>query len=162
MIQLIGGELYQWDTGRTAIVKPVTDDIIHEVHFTTKDMDSRLIMCFGYVFARGTFPDDEDTLKTARMCLERFVVQFGEPYAYIKSGEKSGKSVFEAEKIDDYLNDLADCGAGSGIQFRFSLEGKNERMSDDGSYVDCCFLKPESTDGQVRIQFTMTLVDRDV
>lgn len=36
MIEVIGGNLFQWDTGRVAQVN--TDADIHEVHFTTKDM----------------------------------------------------------------------------------------------------------------------------
>ena len=36
MIEVIGGNLFQWDTGRVAQVN--TDANIHEVHFTTKDM----------------------------------------------------------------------------------------------------------------------------
>lgn len=33
MIEVIGGNLFQWDTGRVAQVN--TDADIHEVHFTT-------------------------------------------------------------------------------------------------------------------------------
>ena len=36
MIEVIGGNLFQWDTGRVAQVN--TDANIHEVHFTIKDM----------------------------------------------------------------------------------------------------------------------------
>ena len=36
MIEVIGGNLFQWDTGRVAQVNTGAD--IHEVHFTTKDM----------------------------------------------------------------------------------------------------------------------------
>ena len=36
MIEVIGGDLFQWDTGRVAQVN--TDADIHEVHFTTKDI----------------------------------------------------------------------------------------------------------------------------
>ena len=36
MIEVIGGNLFQWDTGRVARIN--TDTNIHEVHFTTKDM----------------------------------------------------------------------------------------------------------------------------
>ena len=36
MIEVIGGNLFQWDTGRVAQVN--TDADIHEVHFTIKDM----------------------------------------------------------------------------------------------------------------------------
>ena len=50
MIELIGGGLYQWDTGRIAVVKPDTDDAIHEVHFSTKDMD--------YAYVVSTYEQD--------------------------------------------------------------------------------------------------------
>ena len=43
MISLVGGELYQWDTGRIVKVIPDSDAIVHEVHFSTKAMD------FAYV-----------------------------------------------------------------------------------------------------------------
>ena len=43
MISLVGGELYQWDTGRIVKVIPDSDVIVHEVHFSTKAMD------FAYV-----------------------------------------------------------------------------------------------------------------
>lgn len=36
MIEVIGGNLFQWDTGR--VIRINTDTNIHEVHFTTKDM----------------------------------------------------------------------------------------------------------------------------
>ena len=36
MIEVIGGDLFQWDTGR--VIRINTDTNIHEVHFTTKDM----------------------------------------------------------------------------------------------------------------------------
>lgn len=50
MVELVGGELYQWDTGRTIVVNPGTDDAIHEVHFTTKNMD--------YAYVVGTYEQD--------------------------------------------------------------------------------------------------------
>lgn len=43
MIQLIGGELYQWDTGRIVQVIPDDGTVVHEVHFSTSNMD------FAYV-----------------------------------------------------------------------------------------------------------------
>lgn len=54
MIKLIGGDLYQWDTGRIAVVNPETDDIIHEVHFTTKDMQ--------YAYVVSTYEKDGSIL----------------------------------------------------------------------------------------------------
>lgn len=50
MISLVGGELYQWDTGR--IVRVVPDDglTVHEVHFTTKRMD--------YAYVLKTYTED--------------------------------------------------------------------------------------------------------
>lgn len=50
MISLVGGELYQWDTGRTIVIQPETDIVVHEVHFTHKKMD------FAYVV--NTYTED--------------------------------------------------------------------------------------------------------
>lgn len=44
MVSLIGGDFYQWDTGRIIIVTPETDAEVHEVHFTTKRMDSAYVV----------------------------------------------------------------------------------------------------------------------
>ena len=44
MISLIGGELYQWDTGRIVKVDPDENVIVHEVHFTTKRMDYAYVL----------------------------------------------------------------------------------------------------------------------
>lgn len=43
MVTLIGGDLYQWDTGRIVFVEPDSGYIIHEIHFTIKKME------FAYV-----------------------------------------------------------------------------------------------------------------
>lgn len=43
MIQLVGNELYQWDTGRLVQIVSDSDSIPHEVHFSTELMD------FAYV-----------------------------------------------------------------------------------------------------------------
>lgn len=48
MIEVIGGNLFQWDTGRVAQVN--TDADIHEVHFTTKDM--------SYAYVVSTYEKD--------------------------------------------------------------------------------------------------------
>lgn len=50
MISLIGGELYQWDTGRIVRVDPDEDLTVHEVHFTTKRMD--------YAYVLKTYVED--------------------------------------------------------------------------------------------------------
>ena len=42
MIEVIGGSLYQWDTGRKLKVTPDEGKYIHEVHFTTKEMTTAL------------------------------------------------------------------------------------------------------------------------
>lgn len=117
---------------------------------------------FGYVSAQGMFEDNSDTLKTAHMCFDQFTAQLGEPYAYIEIRKTKiyEKTEFDPAQLDTYFDHLANGGAGDGIQFRFSLEGKNDRVSDDGDYFDCYFLKPE--DGQLRFQFVMTWVGRDL
>ena len=50
MISLVGGDLYQWDIGRTIVIQPETDIVVHEVHFTHKKMD------FAYVV--NTYTED--------------------------------------------------------------------------------------------------------
>ena len=44
MISLVGGELYQWDTGR--IVRVISDENVkvHEVHFSTKRMNYAYVL----------------------------------------------------------------------------------------------------------------------
>ena len=44
MISLIGGELYQWDTGRIVRIDPDENVAVHEVHFTTKRMDYAYVL----------------------------------------------------------------------------------------------------------------------
>ena len=48
MIEVIGGDLFQWDTGR--VIRINTDTKIHEVHFTTKDM--------SYAYVVSTYEKD--------------------------------------------------------------------------------------------------------
>ena len=44
MINLIGGDLYQWDTGRLAVITTENNMSIHEVHFTNSSMDSAYVV----------------------------------------------------------------------------------------------------------------------
>lgn len=44
MLSLVGGELYQWDTGRIVKVVPDEDVTVHEVHFSTKRMDYAYVL----------------------------------------------------------------------------------------------------------------------
>ena len=44
MINLIGGDLYQWDTGRLAVITTENNMAIHEVHFTNSSMDSAYVV----------------------------------------------------------------------------------------------------------------------
>lgn len=44
MISLVGGELYQWDTGRIVRVVPDENVKVHEVHFSTKRMDYAYVL----------------------------------------------------------------------------------------------------------------------
>ena len=115
---------------------------------------------FGYVAAEGLFEDNADTVKTARMCFDKFAAQLGDPYAYIAFRETKllEKTAYDPAQLDAYFDQLASGGTGDGIQFRFSLMGKNDRLSDDSSYLDCYFQKPEY--GRIRFQFVMTWVDR--
>ena len=44
MISLIGGELYQWDTGRIVRIDHDENVTVHEVHFTNKRMDHAYVL----------------------------------------------------------------------------------------------------------------------
>lgn len=50
MLSLVGGELYQWDTGRIVKVVPDEDVTVHEVHFSTKRMN--------YAYVLKTYAED--------------------------------------------------------------------------------------------------------
>lgn len=50
MLSLVGGELYQWDTGRIVRVVPDENVKVHEVHFSTKRMD--------YAYVLKTYTED--------------------------------------------------------------------------------------------------------
>lgn len=50
MLSLVGGELYQWDTGRIVKVVPDEDVTVREVHFSTKRMD--------YAYVLKTYTED--------------------------------------------------------------------------------------------------------
>ena len=50
MLSLVGGELYQWDTGRVVKVVPDENVTVHEVHFSTKRMD--------YAYVLKTYVED--------------------------------------------------------------------------------------------------------
>lgn len=54
MITLIGGDLYQWDTGRLIFVEPDNGYDVHEVHFTTKKMDFAYVVK-TYIENGGTY-----------------------------------------------------------------------------------------------------------
>lgn len=54
MVTLIGGDLYQWDTGRTVFIAPDSGYTVHEVHFTTKKMDYAYVVK-TYVENGGTY-----------------------------------------------------------------------------------------------------------
>ncbi len=53
MLSLVGGELYQWDTGRIVKVVPDEDVTVHEVHFSTKRMT--------YAYVLKTYTEDAVT-----------------------------------------------------------------------------------------------------
>lgn len=54
MITLIGGDLYQWDTGRVIFIAPDSGYDVHEVHFTTKKMDFAYVVK-TYIENGGTY-----------------------------------------------------------------------------------------------------------
>ena len=53
MVTLVGGNLYQWDTGRVVLVDPDSEYTIHEVHFSTRKLD------FAYV--ANTYTENGNT-----------------------------------------------------------------------------------------------------
>ena len=53
MITLIGGDLYQWDTGRYVLVVPDKGSVTHEVHYSTGKMD--------YAYVVKTYEKDGGT-----------------------------------------------------------------------------------------------------
>lgn len=53
MITLIGGDLYQWDTGRVVLVGHDSGYTIQEVHFTTKKME--------YAYVAKTYESGNNT-----------------------------------------------------------------------------------------------------
>ena len=44
MLSLVGGELYQWDTGRIIKVVPDEGVTVHEVHYSTKRMNYAYVL----------------------------------------------------------------------------------------------------------------------
>lgn len=54
MVTLVGGDLYQWDTGRVVFITPDNGYIVHEVHFTTKKMEFAYVVK-TYVENGGTY-----------------------------------------------------------------------------------------------------------
>lgn len=98
MIQLIGDELYQWDTGR--IVQIESDSPIHEVHFTTRQMD------FAYVVE--TYNEGENTY----CAIPNVILQSSQKiYCYAVKQNSDGEetvsttvlSVNKRNRPDDYV-----------------------------------------------------------
>lgn len=98
MIQLVGDELYQWDTGR--IVQIESDSPIHEVHFTTRQMD------FAYVVE--TYNEGESTYCT----IPNVILQSSQKiYCYAVKENSDGEetvsttvfSVNKRNRPDDYV-----------------------------------------------------------
>ena len=54
MVTLLGGDLYQWDTGRVIFIAPDSGYVVHEVHFTTRKMDYAYVVK-TYVENGGTY-----------------------------------------------------------------------------------------------------------
>lgn len=98
MIQLVGDELYQWDTGR--IVQIESDSPIHEVHFTTRQMD------FAYVVE--TYNEGENTY----CAIPNVILQSSQKiYCYAVKENSDGEetvsttvlSVNKRNRPDDYV-----------------------------------------------------------
>lgn len=98
MIQLVGGKLYQWDTGR--IVQIESGNSIHEVHFTTPQMK------FAYVV--NTYDEGENTY----CAIPNVIIQSSQDiYCYAVKENNNGEetvstmvlSVTKRNRPDDYV-----------------------------------------------------------
>ena len=98
---------------------------------------------FGYAEAQKTFENSDAGTAEIKAFVEKFTAQFNDPY--------------DAAQLETYLKDVAGGESGSGVQFRFSLVGKNDRMSDDGDYIE---VSVQNTGDGLRVKLSMEHVNR--
>ena len=113
---------------------------------------------FGYAEAQKMFENNDAGTAEIKAFVEKFTAQFNDPYAVTRytQAEKT-KEKYDAEQLETYLKDVAGGESGSGVQFRFSLAGENDRMSDDGDYIE---VSVQNTGDGLRVKLSMEHVNR--
>ncbi|MCI7625955.1 MAG: hypothetical protein MST06_06250 [Firmicutes bacterium] len=113
---------------------------------------------FGYAEAQKMFENNDAGTAEIKAFVEEFTAQFNDPYAVTRytQAEKT-KETYDAEQLETYLKDVAGGESGSGVQFRFSLAGENDRMSDDGDYIE---VSVQNTGDGLRVKLSMEHVNR--
>lgn len=113
---------------------------------------------FGYAEAQKMFENSDAGTAEIKAFVEKFMAQFNDPYAVTcyTQAEKT-KETYDAAQLETYLKDVAGGESGSGVQFRFSLAGENDRMSDDGDYIE---VSVQNTGDGLRVKLSMEHVNR--
>ena len=113
---------------------------------------------FGYAEAQKMFENSDAGTAEIKAFVEKFTAQFNDPYAVTcyTQAEKT-KEKYDAAQLETYLKDVAGGESGSGVQFRFSLAGENDRMSDDGDYIE---VSVQNTGDGLRVKLSMEHVNR--
>ena len=105
---------------------------------------------FGYAEAQKTFENNDAGTAEIKAFVEKFTAQF------YTQAEKT-KETYDAAQLETYLKDVAGGESGSGVQLRFSLAGENDRMSDDGDYIE---VSVQNTGDGLRVKLSMEHVNR--
>ena len=113
---------------------------------------------FGYAEAQKMFENSDAGTAEIKSFVEKFTAQFNDPYAVTcyTQAEKT-KETYDAAQLETYLKDVAGGESGSGVQLRFSLAGENDRMSDDGDYIE---VSVQHTGDRLRVKLSMEHVNR--
>ena len=108
---------------------------------------------FGYAEAQKMFENSDAGTAEIKAFVEKFTAQFNDPYAVTRytQAEKT-KEKYDAAQLETYLKDVAGGESGSGVQLRFSLAGENDRMSDDGDYIE---VSVQNTGDGLRVKLSM-------
>ena len=112
---------------------------------------------FGYAEAQKMFENSDAGTAEIKAFVEKFTAQFNDPYAVTRytQAEKT-KEKYDAAQLETYLKDVAGGESGSGVQLRFSLAGENDRMSDDGDYIE---VSVQNTGDGLRVKLSMEHVN---
>ena len=113
---------------------------------------------FGYAEAQKMFENSDAGTAEIKAFVEKFTAQFNDPYAVTcyTQAEKTTET-YDAAQLETYLKDVAGGESGSGVQLRFSLAGENDRMSDDGDYIE---VSVQNTGDGLRVKLSMEHVNR--